>query len=184
MQPTRHFARRTLASFRNVTLLHTMTQDCLGVHYPACLAMLLPSCSASALTQVINEQLGIAHGCITTVHNVTGTQPIIDMAMTKKKVRVLACTLMTDTLMQEAVHTVISSSRTCNGVRLKRIYFFDGFASMLRYHPPPNVSPDAWLDVSLSMVYGTCCGIPREACDLHSLRDFVSFQLAPLTVHS
>lgn len=38
--------------------------------------------------QVIHENLGIAHGCITTIHNVTGTQPIIDMAMTKKKVGV------------------------------------------------------------------------------------------------
>lgn len=36
--------------------------------------------------QVVHEALGIVHGCITTVHNVTGTQPIIDMAMTKKKV--------------------------------------------------------------------------------------------------
>lgn len=38
------------------------------------------------IEQVIHENLGIAHGCITTIHNVTGTQPIIDMAMTKKKV--------------------------------------------------------------------------------------------------
>lgn len=42
--------------------------------------------AARCETQVINEQLGIVHGCITTVHDVTGTQPIIDMAMTKKKV--------------------------------------------------------------------------------------------------
>ena len=38
------------------------------------------------LAQVINENLGIAHGCITTIHNITGTQPITDLAMSKKKV--------------------------------------------------------------------------------------------------
>ena len=37
---------------------------------------------------MIHESLEILHGCITTIHNVTGTQPITDMAMTKKKVSI------------------------------------------------------------------------------------------------
>jgi glyceraldehyde 3-phosphate dehydrogenase len=34
--------------------------------------------------QVIHEQLGIAHGCITTIHNLTNTQTVIDAPNTKK----------------------------------------------------------------------------------------------------
>lgn len=45
-----------------------------------------PNRSLSSELQVILENLGIKHGCITTVHDITGTQPIVDMAMTKKKV--------------------------------------------------------------------------------------------------
>ncbi len=51
-----------------------------------CLTKTLPVYPCPPSRQVIQENLGIAHGCITTIHNVTGTQPIIDMAMTKKKV--------------------------------------------------------------------------------------------------
>lgn len=35
-------------------------------------------------TQVIHEQLGIKHGCITTIHNLTNTQTIVDAPNTKK----------------------------------------------------------------------------------------------------
>jgi glyceraldehyde 3-phosphate dehydrogenase len=34
--------------------------------------------------QVIHEKLGIAHGCITTIHNLTNTQTIVDAPNTKK----------------------------------------------------------------------------------------------------
>ncbi|CAM9383389.1 unnamed protein product [Chrysoparadoxa australica] len=46
------------------------------------------SCTTNCLApmvKVMKESFGIKHGCITTIHNVTGTQPIIDMPMTKKK---------------------------------------------------------------------------------------------------
>ena len=34
---------------------------------------------------MIHESLGIETGMITTVHNITGTQSLVDMANTKKK---------------------------------------------------------------------------------------------------
>lgn len=45
------------------------------------------SCTTNCLApvvKVIKEKFGIKHGCITTVHDVTGTQTIIDMPNTKK----------------------------------------------------------------------------------------------------
>jgi len=45
------------------------------------------SCTTNCLApvvKVINENFGIVHGCITTIHNVTGTQTLVDMPNTKK----------------------------------------------------------------------------------------------------
>jgi len=45
------------------------------------------SCTTNCLgpvVRVMQEKFGIKHGCITTVHNVTGTQTLIDMPNTKK----------------------------------------------------------------------------------------------------
>jgi len=45
------------------------------------------SCTTNCLApvvKVIKEQFGIVHGCITTVHDVTGTQTLVDMPNTKK----------------------------------------------------------------------------------------------------
>jgi glyceraldehyde 3-phosphate dehydrogenase len=45
------------------------------------------SCTTNCLgpaVKVIHEQFGIRHGCITTIHNVTGTQTLVDMPNTKK----------------------------------------------------------------------------------------------------
>jgi len=45
------------------------------------------SCTTNCLApvvKVIHEQFGIKHGCITTIHNVTGTQTLVDMPNTKK----------------------------------------------------------------------------------------------------
>ena len=45
------------------------------------------SCTTNCLApvvKVIHEQFGIVHGCITTIHNVTGTQTLVDMPNTKK----------------------------------------------------------------------------------------------------
>jgi len=45
------------------------------------------SCTTNCLApvvKVIKENFGIKHGCITTVHDVTGTQTIVDMPNTKK----------------------------------------------------------------------------------------------------
>lgn len=45
------------------------------------------SCTTNCLApvvKVIRESFGIVHGCITTVHDVTGTQTIVDMPNTKK----------------------------------------------------------------------------------------------------
>lgn len=45
------------------------------------------SCTTNCLApvvKVIHEQFGIQHGCITTIHDVTGTQTIVDMPNTKK----------------------------------------------------------------------------------------------------
>jgi glyceraldehyde 3-phosphate dehydrogenase len=45
------------------------------------------SCTTNCLApivKVIHEQFGIRHGCITTIHNVTGTQTLVDMPNTKK----------------------------------------------------------------------------------------------------
>lgn len=45
------------------------------------------SCTTNCLApvvRVIQEQFGIVHGCITTIHNVTGTQTLVDMPNTKK----------------------------------------------------------------------------------------------------
>ena len=45
------------------------------------------SCTTNCLApvvKVIHENFGIVHGCITTVHDVTGTQTIVDMPNTKK----------------------------------------------------------------------------------------------------
>jgi glyceraldehyde-3-phosphate dehydrogenase type I len=45
------------------------------------------SCTTNCLApvvKVIHEQLGIVHGCITTIHNVTNTQTIVDAPNTKK----------------------------------------------------------------------------------------------------
>ena len=45
------------------------------------------SCTTNCLgpiVRVVKEAFGIKHGCITTVHNVTGTQTIVDMPNTKK----------------------------------------------------------------------------------------------------
>merc|ERR1712087_254284 len=36
------------------------------------------------VVKVIKESFGIKHGCITTIHNVTGTQTLVDMPNTKK----------------------------------------------------------------------------------------------------
>jgi glyceraldehyde-3-phosphate dehydrogenase/erythrose-4-phosphate dehydrogenase len=45
------------------------------------------SCTTNCLApvvKVIEENFGIVHGCITTIHNVTGTQTLVDMPNTKK----------------------------------------------------------------------------------------------------
>lgn len=45
------------------------------------------SCTTNCLgpvVKVIQENFGIVHGCITTIHDVTGTQTIVDMPNTKK----------------------------------------------------------------------------------------------------
>lgn len=45
------------------------------------------SCTTNCLApvvKVIKEKFGIVHGCITTIHDVTGTQTIVDMPNTKK----------------------------------------------------------------------------------------------------
>ena len=45
------------------------------------------SCTTNCLApvvKVVQETLGIRHGCITTIHNVTGTQTLVDMPNTKK----------------------------------------------------------------------------------------------------
>jgi len=45
------------------------------------------SCTTNCLApvvKVIKENFGIVHGCITTIHDVTGTQTIVDMPNTKK----------------------------------------------------------------------------------------------------
>jgi len=45
------------------------------------------SCTTNCIAPVIKvmkEKLGIVHGCITTIHNVTGTQTLVDMPNTKK----------------------------------------------------------------------------------------------------
>mmetsp|Transcript_4820 Transcript_4820/g.6502 ORF Transcript_4820/g.6502 Transcript_4820/m.6502 type:complete len:354 (-) Transcript_4820:192-1253(-) len=45
------------------------------------------SCTTNCLApvvRVIKEKFGIKHGCITTVHDVTGTQTLVDMPNTKK----------------------------------------------------------------------------------------------------
>jgi glyceraldehyde 3-phosphate dehydrogenase len=45
------------------------------------------SCTTNCLgpvVKVIQENFGIVHGCITTIHNVTGTQTLVDMPNTKK----------------------------------------------------------------------------------------------------
>jgi len=45
------------------------------------------SCTTNCLApvvKVIKENFGIVHGCITTVHDVTGTQTLVDMPNTKK----------------------------------------------------------------------------------------------------
>ena len=45
------------------------------------------SCTTNCLApvvKVIREKFGIVHGCITTIHDVTGTQTIVDMPNTKK----------------------------------------------------------------------------------------------------
>jgi glyceraldehyde 3-phosphate dehydrogenase len=45
------------------------------------------SCTTNCLApvvKVIQENFGIVHGCITTIHNVTGTQTLVDMPNTKK----------------------------------------------------------------------------------------------------
>jgi len=69
------------------------------VHHKTCLASLgaqlikdnrlvtNASCTTNCIgpvIKVLKENLKIKHGCITTVHNVTGTQTIIDMPNTKK----------------------------------------------------------------------------------------------------
>eukprot|EP00547_Thalassionema_nitzschioides_P000221 CAMPEP_0194214024 /NCGR_PEP_ID=MMETSP0156-20130528/15021_1 /TAXON_ID=33649 /ORGANISM="Thalassionema nitzschioides, Strain L26-B" /LENGTH=351 /DNA_ID=CAMNT_0038942193 /DNA_START=30 /DNA_END=1085 /DNA_ORIENTATION=+ len=45
------------------------------------------SCTTNCLApvvKVIKDNFGIKHGCITTIHNVTGTQTLVDMPNTKK----------------------------------------------------------------------------------------------------
>ena len=45
------------------------------------------SCTTNCLApvvKVVHERLGITHGCITTIHNVTNTQTIVDAPNTKK----------------------------------------------------------------------------------------------------
>jgi glyceraldehyde 3-phosphate dehydrogenase len=45
------------------------------------------SCTTNCLApvvKVIHEKLGITHGCITTIHNLTNTQTIVDAPNTKK----------------------------------------------------------------------------------------------------
>ena len=45
------------------------------------------SCTTNCLAPVVKvmeESFGIVHGCITTIHNVTGTQTLVDMPNTKK----------------------------------------------------------------------------------------------------
>jgi glyceraldehyde 3-phosphate dehydrogenase len=45
------------------------------------------SCTTNCLAPVVKvilEKFGIVHGCITTIHDVTGTQTIVDMPNTKK----------------------------------------------------------------------------------------------------
>ena len=41
--------------------------------------------AARCIVGRLRGPIGIRHGCITTVHNVTGTQTLVDMPNTKKK---------------------------------------------------------------------------------------------------
>lgn len=59
--------------------------DLLAEKHLICTAASCTTNCIGPVVKVILEKLGIKHGCITTVHNITGTQPIVDMAMTKKK---------------------------------------------------------------------------------------------------
>lgn len=90
--------------------------------------------------QVIHENLGIAHGCITTVHNVTGTQPIVDMAMTKKKV----CVCVMPVISLESLETTASfednsvlknENRTCFKFMVSQlIHSFGGSGHAMSVH--------------------------------------------------
>ena len=49
--------------------------------------MTAASCTTNCLApvvKVVHEKLGIVHGCITTIHNLTNTQTIVDAPNTKK----------------------------------------------------------------------------------------------------
>jgi len=58
---------------------HLLTQETKIVTNASCTTNCL-----APIVKVIKENFGIRHGCITTVHNVTGTQTIVDMPNTKK----------------------------------------------------------------------------------------------------
>jgi len=58
---------------------HLLTEDTKIVTNASCTTNCL-----APIVKVIKENFGIKHGCITTVHNVTGTQTIVDMPNTKK----------------------------------------------------------------------------------------------------
>jgi len=66
------------------------------------------SCTTNCLApvvKVVHERLGIKHGCITTIHNLTNTQTIVDAPNTKKSdLRRARWVLAQDCLLTRAVH--------------------------------------------------------------------------------
>ncbi|KAG5182557.1 hypothetical protein JKP88DRAFT_199230 [Tribonema minus] len=57
----------------------------LGTQHTICTAASCTTNCLAPVVKVIHENLRIKHGVITTIHDVTGTQPLVDMPMTKKK---------------------------------------------------------------------------------------------------
>ena len=62
-----------------------VNDDLLTDEHTICTAASCTTNCLAPVVKVVHEQLKIKHGAITTIHNVTGTQPLIDMVMTKKK---------------------------------------------------------------------------------------------------
>lgn len=72
------------------------------------------SCTTNCLApvvKVVHERLVIKHGCITTIHNLTNTQTIVDAPNTKKTdLRRARCVLAEDCLLTRALTTALMHS--------------------------------------------------------------------------